>query len=112
MEDSPFMAAWNPSLDEGERIMGAPFKYEGTDFTAVAIEPVTFEQRSTPGGRFNNATVTIVVRKTIASAGGFAIVGKLLTVRGQRVRVNELDDDGDDSYLLICGPAGVEIPGR
>lgn len=112
MEDNPFMTAWNPSLDEGERVMGARFLFAGTPYPAISVEPVTFEQRATPGGRFNSANVTVLVRRAIAAAGGFAVVGKILTVRDQNVRVQEVDDDGDDSLLLICGPAGVEMPGR
>lgn len=106
------MDAWNPSLDAAEQIMGTAFQHKGTDYKAVSIEPVTFEQRSTPGGKFSNATVTVMVRKIFSDAAGMAVIGQILMVRGQRVRVQEFDDDGDNSVLLICGPAGVEMPNR
>lgn len=63
------------------------------------------------GGRYVDVSTTITIRKQTATLSAVK-KGSVITARGERLRVSEIDTDGDDTLTLLCGPAGIETPRR
>lgn len=104
------MSAFNSSLDEAERVMGEDWSFNGADHKAIEIEAVTTEMQAMPGGRFRNVSVVLHVRFEVFAQSGVRD-SSILTVRGDRVRVNRIDKEGDAARVLYCGPVQINTSG-
>jgi hypothetical protein len=103
-----FDAAFNPSLDAAEAVMGEPFSIGEVQCFAVSIEGLDYTRTVMLGGQFIDASTSMVVRKSQITGASIG-KGSILTVRGQQVRVISTVDDGDDCMTLLCGPAGIKL---
>ncbi len=103
-----FFKAFNQSLQTAQRVMGEEWTFNGTVWPSIAIEPITATERASLGGRFADVNTTIIVAQTVFTASGIG-KGKVVIARGVRLRVAEIDNDGDAARTLICGPEGIEV---
>ena len=106
----PFFDDFNAAMCEAERVMGEEWSFNGTDFRAIEIDDVTTEMQAMPGGKFRNVSVVLHVRLEVFTASAVAD-SSVITVRGDRVRVNRIEKDGDDARALYCGPAQINTSG-
>lgn len=79
-----------------------------TPCMANSIDDLTTEQTTGPGGLNNNASVILFIDKAIFCTAGIRDGAKLL-VRGKRVRVSNIADEGDNQFTVTCGPTGVQM---
>ena len=103
-----FFKAFNQSLVTAQRVMGEEWTFNGTTWPAIAIEPITATERASLGGRFADVNTTIIVALSVFTTSGVG-KGKVVTARGVRLRVAEIDNEGDAARTLICGPEGIEV---
>src|SRR4051794_19651587 len=108
---SDFYDSFDAALMEAERVLGTPWSFNGAEYPAVSVEKITVTDRAMPGGRFADATATLVVRLEVVTRSG-GKKGSVIVVDGEKLRVIEVDRDGDGSRTLVCGPVGVEVPRR
>ena len=81
-----------------------------TAFGAVAGEEFTIPTGVRVGipGTYSAITVDDLKASSAVAPGGLS-EGTILVVRSRRVRVVELIDEGDDTWLITCGPAGISV---
>ena len=108
---SDFYSSFDAALMEAEWVMGTPWSFNGSEYPAVSAEKITVTDRAMPGGRFADATATLVVRLEVVTRSGVK-KGSVIVVDGERLRVIEVDREGDRSRTLICGAVGVEVHRR
>jgi hypothetical protein len=72
-------------------------------YSAINIDDVEYSQRATPGGTAADVTVDIYVKTTVIATAGI-VEGTKLVVRGKRMRVIAIVDEGDDTKILKTGP--------
>jgi hypothetical protein len=89
---------------------GEDFVIIGTQRTVHAIEiaELSDHDKIALGGRFANSSVNIHVLK--ADIGTDLHDGAKILVRGHRLRIGEIRDNGDNSVMFPAEPAGVRIP--
>ena len=109
-----FFEAFNASNDEAQRVMGEPWQLVGADgigidYQAIDITNLSVEDTTQPGGKFQNATATILLLQSVATRSGVK-EASIVVAYGQRLRVQRIGMGGDNSIELICGPVGVKIP--
>ena len=83
---------------------------KSTPLMALSIEEISNESQLTPGGTINLGDVILYVLKTVWDGTGSndpVRDGAKLLIRGNRFRVNQLADDGDNCYIITCGPTGA-----
>jgi hypothetical protein len=108
-----FFEVFNASNEEAQRVMGEPWQLvdaEGVaqDYQAIDITNLTVQETTQQGGKYQNATATITLLKSVAGRSGVK-EGSVLISYGQRLRVQRIGMGGDNSIELICGPVGVRI---
>ena len=64
--------------------------------------------RAAMGARLKDVSLTVDVDAGIFAFSG-AKDGTIITVRGTRLRIAEIQRDGTKAVRLICGPAGVSV---
>ena len=94
--------------------MGEPWQLvdaEGVpqNFVAIDISNLTVEDTAQPGGKFQDATATILLLQSVVTKSGVK-EGSIVIAYGQRLRVHRIGKGGDNSTELICGPVGVKMP--
>jgi len=110
MADSNFIAAFNQGntafgVDCGEEfqlVTGAAT----TPLMAISIEAVTSETKLSPGGTVNVGDIILYVLKSVWD-GARIQDGAKLVIRGKRYRFNSPQDDGDNCYIITCGPSAA-----
>lgn len=101
--DNDFMDAWGSSLEAAEEIMGENWSLlNGRSYSAIAIEDLTSGVTASPGGRFRESTLAILISAEVKAQSD---VKDFTTVqaRGHKLKVDAIVDDGDGSYWLMCG---------
>lgn len=104
-----FMKAFNPSLDEAEKVMGESWCYAGATYTAIEIEDVSTQMQNMPGGRYKNISAVLHVRLAVFTDSAVTD-GKVIEVRGEKMRVSRIEKDGDDARALFCTSAQIRVP--
>ena len=79
-----------------------------TPLMALSIDSISNESQLTAGGTINIGDVIIYVLKTVLD-GAKVQDGAKLIVRDSRFRVNQIANDGDNCYIVTCGPTGVNL---
>ena len=107
-----FFESFNASNEEAQRVMGEPWQLvdaEGSaqDYQAIDITNLTVQETTQTGGKYQNATATILLLKSIVTRSGVK-EGSILIAYGQRLRVQKLGLGGDNSTELICGSVGLK----
>jgi hypothetical protein len=96
-------------LEGAAPAFGVPWTLNGTEYAAISADKLKVSERAMPGGKFREATLTIYVSLAVFGISGVK-KGSTVICFGETVRVLEIEDDGDASRTLICGPGGVEVP--
>jgi hypothetical protein len=109
MNDNAFFRAFNPSLNAAQKVMGEKFEIDASEWDAIAVDELDADTRAEWGGKLADVSTTILVSSAIAQQSGAAI-GKVVTVRGTRLRISDTKNEGDDSVTLFCGPVGLSSP--
>lgn len=109
-----FFKTFNASNEEAQHVMGEPWQLidaEGIaqDYQAIDISNLTVEESTQQGGKYQNATATIMLLQSVACRSGVR-EGSVVVAYGQRLRVQKLGLGGDNSIELICGAVGVKMP--
>jgi phosphate starvation-inducible protein PhoH len=73
--------------------------------TAIEIAPIASQETLTRGGKLADNSVVLYVLKS--DMQGITEATKMI-VRGRRVRVDLMEDCGDNKVKLIAGPAGAK----
>lgn len=107
----PFESSFNNGLDDAQTVLGAKFIVGTNSYEAVSIDKLTIAERGMPGGKFQDVSVVIVARVKVAVAAGVKD-GLKLSALGENLRVIGIEKEGDDSWTLLCGSTGVEVPRR
>jgi hypothetical protein len=113
-----FAAAFSASLEATERVMGEPWRINGTEYMAISIEPLTAELRAIGGGMLLGAETTVEVRAAVAAQSGVK-ANSVIEIPNvfepgafTRVRVVQMGLPRDGSVTIYCGPVGVQTPRR
>lgn len=77
-------------------------------YSAVSIDNVQIQATLAPGGMKNDSQVVIWVKDSVIAASGL-VDGSIVVVRGKRHRVTGIENAGDDTRMVACGPAGVRV---
>lgn len=113
MADSEFIKAWNPGNAAFQKAAGEDFMVaKGAKtgrYTAISIDEMKTGALSKPGGVIGDNTVVLYVSNEIMDRSGIVKDTTILVVRGERVRVNEIAVDDDDSSSLFCGTTGLSV---
>jgi hypothetical protein len=104
-----FMTEFNLGLDDVEPVTSAKFKVGTNVFNAISIDKLELADRAMPGGKFQDVHTVMHVRIAVATAAGIK-EGTRVSAYDESLRVIAIEKDGDDSWTLMCGPAGVEVP--
>lgn len=106
-----FFDSFNQSLVTAQAVMGEDWILDGKPYKAIAIDALTAEERATMGGRFKDVNTSVTVALEIFTSSGVK-QGSVITVRGEALRVANVQNEGDAARTLICGPVGVDMPRR
>jgi len=109
---SAFTNSFNQANDAFEGMCAETFELirlgiPGT-YTAVSIDDLNIANAIIPGGSGSENQVNVFIKDAVVDAAGI-VEGTVLAVRGKRVRVASINEDGDNTQLLVCGPAGVSL---
>ena len=106
---SDFFNDFNAALPEFATNFGETWTLAGKgDWMAIEIEEVTAEMRAAPGGKYKNAATVLTVALEIVTQSGVK-EGDLVMVRGQKLRVIGIDNDGDAARTVRCGSPNISI---
>lgn len=113
MADSPFAAGINIGNDAFAKAATEKFSVvkggNTGEYDAVSIEDVTAGTAVSPGGlRGDPNTVLVFANRSVVTAGAITD-GTILVVRGKRVRVVTVADEGDNTLLIQCGSSGIKM---
>lgn len=106
-----FFDSFNQSLGTAQKVMGEEWSLDNQPFKAIAIEQLSAEERATLGGRFKDVNTSVLVSLETFTASGVK-QGSVIVVRGESLRVANVQNEGDAARTLICGPVGVDMPRR
>lgn len=104
-----FFTAFNQSLCEAQRVMGETWTLGSMEYEAVAMDALSATDRAALGGRFADVSMTIHVSLAVFTNSGVK-KGSVIVARGAKLRVSEIQNDGDDARTLLCGPTSIEAP--
>jgi hypothetical protein len=104
-----FIDSFNKGLDDVERVTSGMFTVDGTEYRAISIDKLSMADRAMPGGKFEDVHTVMHIRVYIAQRAGLKN-GTRLSAYDEQLRVIAIEKDGDDSWTVLCGPAGVEVP--
>ncbi len=74
---------------------------------AISIEKLAVGSKVMKGGQLIDANTVIFVSEDIFQSSAVK-KGNLITARGTELAVLEIDQDGDASRSLVCGPAQID----
>ncbi len=106
---SGFYDDFEAGLTDFQNTAGEPWKFGNLELQAIEIETITASVAAMAGGKFKDVTVTVNVFHKIVVSSGVA-EGSVIVVRGERVRIKEISNDGDGTRTLLCGSPGVKTP--
>ncbi len=104
-----FFAAFNQSLGEAQRVMGETWTLGSMEFQAMAMDALSATDRAALGGKFADVSMTIHISLVVFTNSGVK-KGSVIVARGVKLRVAEIQNDGDDARTLLCGPTSIEAP--
>jgi hypothetical protein len=77
-------------------------------YSAISIDNLQINATLAPGGMKNDSQVVMWVKDTVIATSGL-VDGCVVVVRGKRLRVTGIEKDGNDTQMVVCGPAGVKV---
>lgn len=105
----PFEHDFDQGLTDAETVFGAKFIVAGKTYEAISIDKLQMAERAMPGGKFQDVNTVVMARTKIAKQAGIKN-GVQISAYGENLRVIGIEKDGDDSWTVLCGPSGVEVP--
>lgn len=90
-------------------VVGSASGGKGTpgDYQAVSIDDLGANTAVIPGGLRGENDVNVWIDSGVLTTSLLAEGDKLI-VRGKRVRILRISDDGDNTFLLACGTPGMK----
>jgi len=76
---------------------------------AVSVDALDTAVNPMPGGKFRDGSVSLVVRNEVFQDSAVKY-GDVLIVRGEKMRVDHISNEGAGTRTLICGPAAIKTP--
>ena len=115
MIDSIFVNAMNAANSAFAAIAGETFEIPagarlgvpGT-YSAVNIDDLTAETAVAPGGSANEITLALFVKRSVIATAGI-VESTILVVRGRRMRVGPVVDEGDSTLIINCKQATISL---
>lgn len=105
---SEFFDTFNAALPAMEAEFGENWIFKGRTYPAISIDHESDSSRAMKGGEFLDSNTTIYVRKAIFLSSQIK-EGDSITARGQEFAVLAIEQDGDDSRGLVCGPSQIDV---
>lgn len=106
-----FFGAWNATLPAFEAMFGETWTFNGTDYPAIAIDKQSNMSRVMKGGSFEDVTTTIYIRTEIFTSSNVK-QDDTITARGQDFAILEIQQEGDECMILICGSPQIDVWGK
>jgi hypothetical protein len=89
--------------------MGETWIFGNMEYEAIAMDALSATDRAALGGRFADISMTVHVSLTVFVNSGVK-KGSVIVARGTKLRVAEIQNDGDDARAMLCGPVSIEAP--
>jgi hypothetical protein len=105
---SPFLDSFNAALPDLEAQFTEDWIFKGVTYPAIAIDREVDASRQMKGGEFDESTISIYVRLAVFLQAG-CNEGDIVSARGKDFAILSIDNDGDDSRELVCGPAQIDV---
>lgn len=78
-------------------------------YTAISIDSITANTVVAPGGFKGDVKSIIFIRDTVLAASGLE-QGSVVIIRGERGRISDIAQDGDNTLVLSVESAGAKLP--
>lgn len=78
------------------------------EYDAISIDELSSSTPVTAGGLRGENDVSVWISREVINISG-VVEGSVLVVRGKRVRVVKISDEGDNTPMLQCASAGVKF---
>lgn len=112
MADSPFIANMNAANTAFGAVVSEKFQVAKTgnlgEYDAISIDELSSSTPVTAGGLRGENDVSVWVSRQVM-ADSLIVEGTVLVVRGKRVRVVRIADEGDNTPMLQCASAGIKL---
>lgn len=113
MADSPFIANMNAANTAFGVMASEQFEVSGKlgnlgIYDAISIDELSSSNPVTAGGLRGENDVSVWISRNIMTQSG-VVEGSILVVRGKRVRVVRVADEGDNTPMLQCASAGIKL---
>lgn len=108
---SEFLDAFNATLPDFETMFGELWVFKGITYPAIAIDQDLNSTRVMKGGSYDEVKTTIYVRTEVFDASGIK-QDDTLTARGQDFSILEIQGDGDQCVIVMCGSPQIDVWGR
>lgn len=109
---SLFDDAMNSANTAFKTVCGESFELAKTGnlgtYQAVSIDDLEGSSIVNPGGAKGEFSTILFVQESVITASAM-VEGSILVVRGKRVRVKSIVDEGDDTFVVNCGSVGATI---
>ena len=106
-----FFTAWNSTLPDFEAEFGEDWTFNGVAYPAIAVDKQVNMTRVMKGGTYEDVTVTVYIRTDIFNSSGVA-QDQTVTIRGQDFAVLQIEQEGDECRILICGSPQIDVWGK
>lgn len=106
-----FFDVWNATLPAFEAMFTEDWIYNGNTYPAISIDRGVKLTKVMKGGEFQDVSVTIYVRSDVFASSG-VVQDATITARGQDFAILELQYEGDECVIMVCGPAQVDVWGK
>ena len=94
-------------VDAGEDFQVVRGGNPGT-YTAISIDSITANTVVAPGGFKGDVKSIIFIRDTVLAASGLE-QGSVVIIRGERGRISDIAQDGDNTLVLSVESAGAKL---
>lgn len=102
------LSEFNNVLPEMEGAFEESWTLGGTAWPAISIDRLSATSQVIKGGQLLDVNTTIFIRETIYLASGVK-KGDKVDVRDQTLMVLLIEDDGDASRAIHCGPYQLDF---
>lgn len=102
--------SFNRVLPKMEAAFTEDWTFGSSTFPAIAIERSVSGSKVMSGGQLKDVHIEIFIREDVFQSSGVK-KGSIISARGLQFAVLEIDQEGDASRTLMCGPAQLDVWG-
>lgn len=99
---------FNQVLPDMEAAFTEDWVFGSSTFPAIAIERSVAGSKVMSGGQLKDVHTEIFIREDVYQSSAVK-KGSIISARGLQLAVLEINQDGDASRMLMCGPAGIDL---